>query len=88
MKSNNSRNWVEVAIKFSNNPREKILCPVCEEKFLTVTPVEENEKVLDVYLHCTKCKSCNVISVALAYQKKVFEILHLKDDKQDNLLEL
>ena len=81
MKNHNTGIWLKVVIAFSESPKEKIICPVCKEEFLTVTTVEESGKVYDVYLHCNKCKARTVITVAKAHQEKIFKILHNGNSK-------
>jgi hypothetical protein len=55
--------WIEAGKIIATNPEAKILCPVCQESFLQIIDVrnENNSSELERHMMCNNCNAYNAI---------------------------
>ena len=76
MEKDSSKEWIKISAEYTKNPKEKIVCPICKEEYLTVTLVEEESELLDIYFTCANCNAKNIMSIAKPYQESMYKMIH------------
>jgi C4-type Zn-finger protein len=85
MFSETSNDWFKAAIILSENPAEKVDCPVCKEAFLSTTVSYADDHHCDIYLHCSNCKACNILTLGSGYRQSPWKVLLHPSEKSNTI---
>lgn len=67
MKNDITKRWIEAAKILGINPNENILCPVCQQSFLKVQDVKNENNPLEIerHMNCELCGAYNALRINL-----------------------
>ena len=77
----NSKEWIRIAKSYIENSKENITCPNCKQNFLTITLVEKENRISDIYFHCDECKRHNVMSISASYQEEIILFIKMMETR-------
>jgi hypothetical protein len=61
--SEKSGRWIVAAERLTENPKDRVPCPVCKTGFLETTAADfPDGSHTDVYMKCPVCGSANVLT--------------------------